>query len=166
MLSDKLIFMNSWILDKGIFVLLTLDTPLIQSPLNFLILYSWIVNTILLNPEYGYTEYYCYWYMYVEQSITWSEIHTTWCGGCYLSDPWGYLLDPHGAANGAKYHTERSTHYVTWWALPLGSIGLPFGPLHCDHGSHVHMFSCTHVFMFTCWYQYWTKPSVRYQLFK
>jgi len=67
--------------------------------------------------------------MYVEQSITQNEVHTTWCGRRYLSGPWGYLLGSQGAVNGAKYHTERSTHHVIWWALPLGSVGLPLGSI-------------------------------------
>ena len=28
---------------------------------------------------------------------------------------------------GAKYHTDRSTLHVTWWALPLESLGVPLG---------------------------------------
>ena len=51
---------------------------------------------------------------------------------------------------GAKYHTEQSTHYVMWWALPLGFVGVPLGSItlwpwfSC---SHVHMFSCSHVLL-------------------
>jgi len=56
-----------------------------------------------------------------------SEVHSKWCGERYLSGPWGYPLGPQEAVNGAKYHTEWSTHHVMWWALPLGSVGVPLG---------------------------------------
>jgi len=84
--------MNSWILDKVIYVLLTLDTPVRQSPLNFLIQYFWILYTILLI-------------LNMDILILLLLIHV--CG--------------------AKYHMEWSTHHVMWWALPLGSVGVPLG---------------------------------------
>ena len=69
--------------------------------------------------------------MCVEQSITLSEVHTMWCGGRYLSGPWGYLLGSQGAVNGAMYHTEWSTHHVMCWALPLRSVRVPLGSTRC-----------------------------------
>ena len=56
-----------------------------------------------------------------------SAVHTTWSGGRYLSGPWGYLLGPQGVVNEAQYHTERSTHYVMWWVLPLEYMSVPIG---------------------------------------
>ena len=55
------------------------------------------------------------------------KMYTTW----YANGLWSKVS--HGA----------STHYVMWWALPLGSVGVPLGSI-----TSRPWFSCSHVLMF------------------
>jgi len=71
---------------------------------------SELPDTILLNTEYCITE-------------SWTWIY------------WILLLLIHVC--GAKYHTEWSTHHVMWWALPLGSVGVPLGSTRSGEWSKV-----------------------------
>jgi len=115
---------------------------------SWLLIHSWY--KVLWTSWYNTPEYWILYYWILNMDIllllllihvcgakyTRSEVHTTWCGGCYLSGQWVYLLGPLHCGHGS--------------------------PVYMFTCFHVLMFSCFHVLLI----QNWTEPSIQYQLFQ